>query len=208
MALLHKATLAPSKLELLTDYLPTVAGLSGLVEPDIELVGSYRFDDPAGEVGIETHLVRSGSGAMLHIPLTYRNKPMPGSEADVIATIEHSVLGTRWVYNAVADPVYVSELLTAILTGGRQVEQYFEGPEGRTYRDPSAVVAGTGSPGSPVPTVGATSNLATGTESVIAVGDIELVVRHALDEPAPSDTNLLSGTWAGLEDRVVLAYIR
>jgi hypothetical protein len=42
---------------------------------ELERVGAYRFDDPVGEVGIETHLVRAGE-RLLHVPLTYRANPM------------------------------------------------------------------------------------------------------------------------------------
>jgi hypothetical protein len=43
-------------------------------------VSAYRFDDPAGEVGIETLLVRRGAGPVLQVPLTYRGAPLAGAE--------------------------------------------------------------------------------------------------------------------------------
>ena len=135
MALLHQATLQPSKLDLLSGYL-NVGALTQL--------GSYRFDDPDGQVGIETHLVADSSGAVLHLPLTYRNEPLAGIDEWGVGTIEHSVLGTRWVYNACADPVYAAQLIRAILTGGTQVEQYFESNGERLYREPTATVVGSG----------------------------------------------------------------
>ena len=64
MAILHQAELRPSKLELLANWLPTQdwSGVGQLAVSDLHRVASYRFDDPAGEVGIETMIVRAGEG--------------------------------------------------------------------------------------------------------------------------------------------------
>jgi hypothetical protein len=84
-------------------------------------VGYFRFEDPAGEVGVETHLVTDGA-LLYQIPMTYRGMPVEdgalGATEPLIATAEHSVLGTRWVYDGVADPVWVGELLRLIRTNG------------------------------------------------------------------------------------------
>ena len=79
MALLHHATLRPSKLELLGAYL---RGGS------LTQLGAYRFDDPDGEVGIETHIVEGSAGAVLHLPLTYRSEPLAGAEEWAVGTVE------------------------------------------------------------------------------------------------------------------------
>lgn len=92
MAIIHRATLVPTKAELLS------AWLTG--EP--EVLGAFRYDDPAGEVGIEAFLVRVGD-QVRHVPLTYRGAPYDG--ATLVGTMEHSVLGTRWVYDGTTDPV-------------------------------------------------------------------------------------------------------
>ena len=133
MALLHQATLRPSKLELLQAY--TNGGA-------VEALGAYRFDDPAGEVGIETHLVAHAEGGVLHLPLTYRSEQLAGADEWLVGIVDHSVLGDRYVYNGCVDPVYVAQLVSAILTGGTQVEQYFETDTGREYREPSVTVVG------------------------------------------------------------------
>ena len=102
MAILHqRATLTPTKLELAAAWLDR-QGLRGA--GDVQLAGSYRFDDPEGKVGIEALLVRR-AGEVLHLPLTYRGAPLDGAGAHLITTLEHSVLGRRWVYDAAADPV-------------------------------------------------------------------------------------------------------
>ena len=68
MALIHRATLVPSKLEAIVAWIPTQ--LWALDIDGLEAVGAYRYDDPAGEVGVETHLLRSASGTVLQVPLT------------------------------------------------------------------------------------------------------------------------------------------
>src|SRR3954447_24356408 len=76
MALIHRADLSPSKIDLLAAWLPgnpwyqTAAG-------ELARVASYRFDDPDGEVGVETLLVRAGDGPTFQVPLTYPGAPPP-----------------------------------------------------------------------------------------------------------------------------------
>jgi hypothetical protein len=213
MALLHKATLNPSKPELLAAYLMGVPALSGPGQGELSPLGAYRFDDPDGDVGIETHLVGWESGPVIHIPLTYRAQPNDAGEAWLVGTLEHSVLGTRWVYNACGDPVYAKELVRTMLTGGSQVEQYIETDEGRVYRDPTATVEGSADGTATDQWKAADSLDASFNEShsVIRVGDLEVVVRHLLSEQtAPSDgaNATLTGTWHGADEPVVLAYTR
>lgn len=103
MAIIHQATLTPSKQELLEAWLDRQPwGGRG----DVELLGSYRFDDPAGEVGVEAFLVRRGE-LLLHLPLTYRAAALD-EDVELVGTTEHSVLGTRWVYDGTRDPVAVA----------------------------------------------------------------------------------------------------
>src|ERR1700710_2202585 len=99
MALLHRATLQPSKLELLQDWAPTQPWFDGDRSAELVTVAAYRFDDPEGEVGIETLLVRAGDGPVLQVPLTYRAAPLDGGDAWLIGTMQHSVLGQRWTYD-------------------------------------------------------------------------------------------------------------
>ncbi|MCL3859425.1 hypothetical protein [Actinotalea sp. K2] len=94
MAILHSATIRPTKLELLE----TVLG------GPVEVLGSYRFDDPAGEVGVEAFVVRRGA-QLHHVVLTYRDAPLDVHGARLVGTMEHSVLGQRWVYDGTTDPV-------------------------------------------------------------------------------------------------------
>jgi hypothetical protein len=109
---IHDATLTPSKLELLAGWLPAQEWFVGDSE-DLARVASYRFVDPDGDVGIETILV-SSQGTTYQVPLTYRSEPLVDEDDSLIGTLEHSVLGTRYVYDAVADPVYMVELMRVI----------------------------------------------------------------------------------------------
>jgi hypothetical protein len=118
MAVVHGgADLRPNKPELVSAWLPTQAWAEDLGA--IEQIGSYRFDDPDGEVGIEALLFRAGD-QVLHLPLTYRGAPLDGADDFLLGTMSHSQLGMRWVYDACGDPVAVRAYLTAILTGGEQ----------------------------------------------------------------------------------------
>ena len=114
MAIIHKTTVTPSKLELLTAWLPAQPWYLGPEgEPDLTRAGGFRLDDPAGEVGIEFMVVTDGSGdqvAAYLVPLTYRAGALDGGEGALIGTTEHGVLGRRWVYDGIRDPVLVAEL--------------------------------------------------------------------------------------------------
>ncbi|MCK0112395.1 hypothetical protein MWU75_09625 [Ornithinimicrobium sp. F0845] len=128
MAIIHRATLTPTKLELIGPWLDQQQwGGSG----DLELVGSYRFDDPAGEVGVEALLVRRGSSStVLHVPLTYRAAPLEGAQEHLVGTTQHSVLGQRWVYAASGDPVALGCYARAL--AGQQDQASFEVYDGDT----------------------------------------------------------------------------
>lgn len=101
MAIIYRAELRPSKSEILASFLAARSwGRTG--EP--ELLGAFRFDDPAGEVGVECHLVRVDD-TIFHLPLTYRPAPLPEAPEHLLTTMEHSVLGERFVYDGLHDEV-------------------------------------------------------------------------------------------------------
>jgi hypothetical protein len=120
MAVVHHTTLTPSKLELLVAWLPRQPWYRGTGAEPVR-AGGFRLDDPAGEVGIEFVVLTEGSAAYL-VPMTYRGAPLPGAEAALIGTMEHGVLGTRWAYDAVHDPVFQEQLRE--LLAGRAVAQH------------------------------------------------------------------------------------
>ncbi|MFJ9817273.1 1,4-alpha-glucan branching protein [Streptomyces sp. NPDC101151] len=118
MAVIHHTTLKPTKLELLTTWLPTRPWYRGGADaPVLAKPGGFRLDDPAGEVGIEFMVATDSSTpepTAYLIPLTYRGAPLEGAEHALIGTMEHGVLGKRWAYDGCHDPVLVTELLSLI----------------------------------------------------------------------------------------------
>jgi hypothetical protein len=126
MAQIHDTTLTPTKLELLAAWLPRQSWyVRGAGEPELRKAGGFRLDDPAGEVGIEFMIVTdtaSGYVVAYLVPVTYRGAPVDGLEDALIGTSEHGVLGRRWVYDGVRDPVLVAEL-TALLRGDVVAQQ-------------------------------------------------------------------------------------
>ncbi|MEV0324355.1 1,4-alpha-glucan branching protein [Streptomyces sp. NPDC050658] len=124
MAVIHRTELKPSKLELLTAWLPTrpwYAGGSG--GPELTKAGGFRLDDPSGEVGIEFIVVTDAAapGASYLVPLSYRGVPLTGAEHALVGTMEHGVLGRRWAYDGCHDPVLVGQLL-ALAEGRAQAQ--------------------------------------------------------------------------------------
>lgn len=192
MALIHKATLTPSKLELLTAWLPGRPWFTGGAE--IQQLGAYRFDDPAGEVGIETFLLQADDGSVLHVPVTYRGAPLTGGEEFLIGITEHSVLGTRWVYDGCGDPVWANALCTTVLTGGTQVEELVD-VEGRLEpREATAKVSGSGTPGTLVGRIETMSSHDEGPTTVVRADGVELVVVRVVGAEVDAPQTL-SGRW-------------
>lgn len=193
MALIYDATLVPEKLELLAGWLPSRSWFAGT--PEIEQVGAYRFDDPDGEVGVEAFLLRTAAGALLHLPVTYRAAALPGAEDHLVGTTEHSVLGTRWVYDACADPVWATTLAATVLTGGTQVELVVDSDGHRETRDPTVTVRGTGAPGTPVSPVTEVTCHDDGPVTRMEVAGLELVVVHVVGSEVAAEHHL-TATWA------------
>lgn len=115
MAIFHRATITPTKPEVIAKWAPTQPW-GPPVGTDVDVIGSFRFDDPNGRVGMETHLVTAG-GQLLQVPLTYRDEPFDSAEHALITEMEHSVLGTRWVYDGLQDPLFVVMLAGVAMTG-------------------------------------------------------------------------------------------
>lgn len=121
VAELHpEAILTPTKLELLAVWLPTQPWFTGPAD-DLVKLGRFRFVDPEGEVGVETLIVKSG-GVTYQVPLTYRSAPLEDADDSLVGTMQHSVLGPRWVYDGVGDPVYVAELFRVIHEGDHEAD--------------------------------------------------------------------------------------
>ncbi|BBH68889.1 hypothetical protein ACTI_55740 [Actinoplanes sp. OR16] len=202
MALLHKATITPTKLELLAAWLPSRPWFDGDGSGAVAKVAAARFDDPAGRVGIETMLVRAGDGPVLHVPLTYRDAPLDGAEAYLVGTTDHSVLGKRWVYDATGDPVYLAQLAEVIRSAGHEAAEEFGDGESR---EPELKLTGSGAT---VPPVDAVTAHRDGDPTVVEAGDVTLTVnRVPLIAVDPDDAGVLTACWSGQEAPVVLVHL-
>ena len=141
--------LPPSVLELLPRWVAQQRWYAGKGRaPALRRIGGLTLKDPAGEVGIEVHLMldESGSAPMIYqIPLTCRDARLPGADLALVATIEeqgvdsddghdgHSQQGARYIYDAPHDPVFATALLRLILdegTASSHGPQGIEGAEG------------------------------------------------------------------------------
>jgi hypothetical protein len=197
VAILYRGEITPSKIELVSAWAPLQSWSGSLDLGTLSPAGAYRFDDPQGEVGIETLLVRGAA--------------MNGAETALITRMQHSVLGERWVYDGCGDPAYAQALATAILTGGNQAELEVVTDEGTERREATTKVAGNGVPGSPVPHVGAVTYRNVGATTIISSGDLELIVNRVIDVAAEAKIpqgQILVGTWPEQDAPTYLASAR
>jgi hypothetical protein len=200
----HTATLDPTKRELAEAWLPSRSWAPG---GTIKKVAEYRFDDPAGEVGVETILWRTADGTVLQVPFSYRGAPLEGADAFLVGTTDHSVLGKRWVYDGCADPVWAAAVATAILTGGTQAQMVVE-KDGELIDVPARVeVRGSGSTGASVPAVSSVDSVDDdGTVTTVVAGPVTITLPRVIGTPVSGDATL-TGT-AGDQDLGVLAALR
>ena len=145
--------------------------------------------DPDGEVGLDSMLIASG-GAIYHVPVTWRGSELEGGE--LIGTLEHSELGTRYGYDATTDPVYVSELVRVIT----------EGDTGSAITNVET--------GEPLPATAEVVGSGV-TPGVDAQGAVRLIrVLDAEHEDTHAARGVLTATWThdGVEREDVLAVLR
>ncbi len=203
MALYHDAIITPSKSEVLADWVPTQAWspASGEVDP----IGAFRFDDPEGQVGLETHLVRM-DGVVLHVPLTYRAEPLAGAEHGLIGEVEHSALGTRWVYDGLADARYVLMLAAVAMTGQGEalgMVQY----DGKWHLAPATVrIVGGGWSQERAGVDGFAAESIEGPEVTYSNDRFDLTVYRRPASQA-QDSLALSATWEAQPEPVLLAMV-
>lgn len=207
MALIYAADLTPGKQEVITSWLVRQPW-SGVADGEtIELVGAFRFDDPAGEVGIETHIVRRADGTVLQVPLTYRGAELDGAGQHLAAEMEHSVLGHRWVYDATGDPVYAAALAAAIVHGQAGADQFLEHDGTLEPLVSTVVVQGDGQPGERDRDI-TTAHPATtddGRDAVTTIAtDGPALAVYRMPRTGEADGQL-TGSWAGLTEPVLLA---
>ncbi|AOP54340.1 MAG: maltokinase N-terminal cap-like domain-containing protein [Brevibacterium aurantiacum] len=189
MADIYSAELNPGKLDVISAWLSkqSWAAEADVAPESLKKVTSYRFDDPEGKVGAEIHIVAAGD-RVFQVPLTYRGVELAGADKHLISTMEHSILGTRWVYDGMGDPHFRQRLDHAIATAGTSAKQYRVDDEGNRIDEITDVAH------------------AWGTGPLAGAEDVQVLYELNLDSPAEgSDAGLLLGRWAGQEAPVVLA---
>ena len=205
MAVFHRATITPTKAELIEEWAPSQSWGPSAADA-IAVIGSYRFDDPDGRVGMETHLVRTGD-VLFHVPLTYRDEPLADADSALITKMEHSVLGTRWVYDGLRDPLFVVMLAGVTMTGqGEALGMAVY--EGRWYVAPTNVrIEGGGWTLERVPVDGFELESDEANASVLRNDRFELTLFR---RPVPGSRPAigLTATWEGQAKPVVLAALR
>jgi hypothetical protein len=205
MALFHLATITPTKAELIAAWAPTQQWGP---PPDVpvEVIGAYRFDDPNGRVGMEIHIAKAGD-ILLHVPLSYRDEPLPGAEDALICEMQHSVLGTRWVYDGLRDPQLVVMLAAVAMTGqGEALGMAVY--DGRWYVAPTNVrIQGGGWTMERVPVDRFEIDDAQASPAVLRNDRFELTVFRRL-APGQRPPIGLTATWNGQPDPVILAEVR
>lgn len=144
MASIHRTTMTPTKLELLTAWLPKQSWYVGDAEtPELVKAGGFRLDDPEGAVGIEFMVVVDATTqepVAYLVPMGYRDAALDGvPDEALIGTSEHGVLGTRWIYDGAHDPVLTAQLRE--LLRGKSTPQHQSESD---TPDPTVTVHGTG----------------------------------------------------------------
>jgi hypothetical protein len=205
MARFHAATITPTKSELIAAWAPTQSWGPPADDP-VKVIGSFRFDDPDGRVGMETHLVAAGN-TVLQVPLTYRDEPLDGADDALIVEMQHSVLGTRWVYDGLRDPRFVVMLAGVAMTGqGEALGMAVY--DGRWFVAPSNVrIQGGGWTQERVPVDGFELANDDATSSVLRNDRFELTVFRR-PQQAPRPAIGLTATWDGAPSPVVLVEVR
>jgi hypothetical protein len=204
MAIFHRATITPTKEELIAAWAPTQLW-GPPADAHIDVIGSYRFDDPDGRVGMETHLVTAGD-TLLQVPLTYRDEPLDGADQALITEMQHSVLGTRWVYDGLGDPLFVAMIAAVAMTGqGEALGMAVY--NGRWYIAPSNVrIQGGGWTQERVPVDAFELESEDATGVVLHNERFELTVfRRPVAGPRPAIG--LTATWDGRPNAVALAEV-
>lgn len=207
MAIFHRSKNTPPKSELIEAWLPKQPWGSAPGQP-VELLGSYHLDDPEGEVGLQTHIVRGGD-VLFQVPLTYRAAALEGAEHALVGQLEHSVLGTRWVHDGLHDPQFVLAFAAVAITGVGQALG-MASVEGRWYASPDEVkLHGQPWDGGPVAVDGfSVSASGDAAGAVTLVNDrFVLTFRRRLTS-GPIGPGDLAATWPGQDEPIVLAEVQ
>jgi hypothetical protein len=187
------ATLEPTKQELAEAWLPSQPWAAGATS--VTKVAEYRFDDPDGEVGVETIVWRTPDGTLLQVPFTYRATPLDGAEAHLVGTSQHSALGPRYVYDGCHDPVWAATVVAAVLTGGTQAQIQVE-RDGQLVDVPARLpVRGSGAPGAEVPEISSVGSVSDdGGVTTVVTGPVTISLARVIGTPLSGSATLTGST--------------
>jgi len=128
--------------------------------------------------------------------------------------MQHSVLGERWVYDGVGDPVYLATVVATICNAGEQAELLVESGGERVRREPTALVRGGGARDGRVPQVAGVPSQVRDDDgrTLVTAGEVNLSITRRLVPTSPAGATStpagsLTGTWAGQDDPVELVRI-
>ena len=142
----------------------------------------------------------------MQVPLTYRDAPLVGAGDAFITEMQHSVLGTRWVYDGVRDPQLVMMLAAVAMTGQGEALGMAVYDE-RWYIAPTNVrIHGGGWTLERVPIDGFTVHTA-GDDVVALRNDRFEVTLYRRPTARPHPPLALTATWDGHAEPVVLAEV-
>jgi hypothetical protein len=200
MAIIHRTTLTPGKLELLAGWLPSRPWYRPTGRgPELTKAGGFRLDDPAGAVGIEFMVVTDGHdrrATTYLVPLTYRGSALGDAAEGLIGTAEHGVLGPRWIYDGTRDPVLVAELVALIQGAAKpQAQSQSDTPDPTVLSRPAAN-------GTPVPagftTFTVTGDGPGGTDLRVeagAAGALAVRIHRVLTPTGDAGEGSVTATW-------------
>lgn len=204
MAIFQVATNDPPKSEIISDWIGSQPWAAAAGD-SIEVVGSFHLEDPEGQVGMQVHIVAS-AGLLFQVPLTYRDQRLPRMEEAYICAMEHSVLGTRHVYDGLGDDRFLPTVAGVAACGYGQTLGFAE-VEGRWNAWPESTrVHGFGAVSGRV-LVDCLERVETeSTDVVVRNEQLELTVFRTLtDRPFPELG--MAATWPAQSDPVVLASV-
>lgn len=205
MGVFHRATIVPNKVDLITAWIPTRPWGPTSAGP-IEMIGTYRIDDPNGRVGMEVFLIRA-QDILMQVPLSYRDEPLDGAADALITEMRHSVLGNRWVYDGLRDPLFVMMLAAVAMTGQGEALGMTE-YDGRWYIAPTNVrIQGGGWTQERVPIDCFNLESDDADASVLRNDQFELTL-YRRPVPGVRSAMALSATWDDRDDDVILAAVR
>jgi hypothetical protein len=154
---------------------------------------------------MEVFLADAG-GTVFQVPVTYRDTPLAGGGDALIGEVQHSALGTRWVYDGLRDALLVTMLAGVSMTGqGEALGMVMD--DGRWHIAPSPVrIQGGGWGLERVPVDGFELVTDDADRSVLRNDGFELTVFRR-PRPGPRPAIGLTATWGEIEEPIVLATV-